>query len=548
MTRPIPVSSQRKRPSKSCLACRAAKAKCTGLTEDYLHALDDPAALAAWNAPAQRCTRCTKAGHDCQFAPSRRKGRPRRLQRSHDEAPEEPVAENRSPASSGDSHSPRSSASTRRSPSPSTSQTSLPTPPTPLTDLAFLPAAAELLKPAPPPAPAPLAPVPSHSLIATRYLSTAHVWAPFLPQSYPVLHAYLVGTDPALSLAIACLLDPSLPAPSFDPAAFASPAPLAAIQTALLLTLHAYVTKDRARALALLQWACRELACLGWAGAATAPGLGGAERELVMRTGWYAWGVEIHLGFIAGVRASILAHVPPPASVEPATLQRHVLALAQQATDYAHLWALDPPARDSHIRETLSRAHALHALALSFLASAGAGTPAPQRSSLFSAGLISQTAIVLLLSSLSPLSPLIAPLLPCSLDTTSPPHPSARALIAAAARNIVALVRAYAPSTGAPAPAPAPATAGDSPHGGERTHSPFFGCCLVVAARGCLLAAEDVVAAPPPPPAGPNLALAQLAADLDLCEAELQRQSRHWPASGTLAAEVGLLRRTAGLV
>ncbi|BGP43410.1 hypothetical protein JCM10449v2_007445 [Rhodotorula kratochvilovae] len=531
MTRPIPVSSQRKRPSKSCLACRAAKAK------DYLHALDDPDALAAWQGPAQRCTRCSKAGQDCQFAPSRRKGRPRRLPRNQD-AEEKPTASrqrsqsNDSPASSADS--PRSSSSRRRSTSPSTTQTSLPTPPTPLADL-LLPAAAfaaELPKPPPPP-PA----WPSQSLLAARYISTAHVWAPFLPQSFPVLHDYLAGADPALSFAIACLLNPSLPAPPFDPAAFASPAPLDAIQTALLLTLHAFVTKDRSRAIALLQWACRELCHLGWAGAATAPALGGPQRELIMRTGWYAWGIEIHLGFIAGVRASILAHVPPPAAVEPVTLQRHVLALAHQATDYSHLWSLDPPSRDAYIRSVLSRAHALHNLALQFLADPDAhALPASQRSSLFSAGLISQTSVVLLLSSLSPLSPLIAPLLPCSLDTTSPPHPSARGLIASAARAIVALVRAYAPSTGAPPPEGDPT--------GERTHSPWFGCCLVVAARGCLLAAEDT----PPQAPGAQAELAQLAADLDLCEAELTRQARHWPASGTLAAEVGLLRRTAGVV
>lgn len=428
--------------------------------------------------------------------------------------------------------------------------------------------------------------------LAARYVSTAHVWAPFLPHSMPVLHAYLSRAPPSLPHALACLLDPSLPPPSdFAPLSRPDPAPLADIQTALLLSLYAFVLKDRTRAVDLLQWACGELLRAGWAGEDTPPGVGAHERELFVRTGWYAWGIEIHMGFIVGTRASILAHVPPPRTVrltlslwtvflpsynaltrnldaslqlDPFTLQRHVLALAQEATDYARVWALDVPLRDAHISSIVSRATSLHSYALESLSNPALSAPA-QRSPLFSAALISQTATVLVLSSLSPLSPLIAPLLPCSLDTTSPPPPPGshvRARITAAARAIVDVVRLHARTTGAPMPPleGPPPHLGNAPaheHAPERVHSPFFGCCLVVAARGSLLAAEDILLLHSPPSSSSSFSspdneagveLAHLAADLDLCEAELRRQAAHWPASETLAAEVGLLRRTAGLV
>ncbi|GAA5854201.1 hypothetical protein JCM9279_006177 [Rhodotorula babjevae] len=551
MTRPIPVQAVRQRPSKSCTACRAAKAKCTGLTEDYLHAVDDPNQLAQWPLPRPTCDRCTRSGALCEFVPSRRKGRPRRLPKDKDDSPlavDQPPHRDRRhhPVASG-SGSGGSSSGGR---SPSTTHTSLPTPdalpqPHPSSSSSsgaapcdfFLPAAAAALAgapalPSPFPTAAPSPAFPSLVDLAARYIETAHVWTPFLPHSMPVLHAYLAKSPSSLPHALACLLDPSLPPPSFDPAALPCPAPLASIQTALVLSLHSFAFKDRARSIDLLQWACRELRIAGWQGDATSPEAGAHERDLLVRAGWYAWGIEIHMGFICGVRASILCDVPPPTVLDPFTLQRHVLAVAQEATDYSYLWSLDIPSRDAHIASIVSRATSLHAYALTSLANPSLAAPA-QRSPLFSAALISQTATVLVLSSLSPLSPLIAPLLPCSLDTTSPPPPPGthvRARITHAARAITAVGYEVRPA--------------------ERVHSPFFGCCLVVAARGALLAAEDVLLARAH---AASLAedeaqqLEELGADLDLCERELRRQAGHWPASETLATEVGLLRRTAGV-
>ncbi|GAA5945877.1 hypothetical protein JCM3775_003331 [Rhodotorula graminis] len=573
MTRPIPVQAQRKRPSKSCIACRTAKAKCTGLTEAYLHAVDDPQQLAEWPKPWPTCDRCSRSGAACTFLPSRRKGRPRRLPKDdndgdevshhhdHDRRREQPVA---SGSGSG------SSSSGDRS--PSTTHTSLPTPDalppqpssssTTTTTTTTTAPACDFLLPAAATAvtdvtlPLPSAPPPAHAFpsivdIAARYIETASVWCPFLPHSMPVLHAYLSRAPSSLPHALASLLDPRLAPPPFDPGALACPAPLASIQTALVLSLHAFAFKDRARSIDLLQWACRELRIAGWHGDATPPEAGGHERDLLVRAGWYAWGIEIHMGFICGVRASILCDVPPPAVLDPFTLQRHVLAVAQDATDYSGLWSLDIPSRDAYIASIVTRATSLHAYALTSLANPALSAPA-QRSPLFSAALISQTATVLVLSSLSPLSPLIAPLLPCSLDTTSPPPPPGthvRNRITHAARAITDVVRAHARSTGAPFPPTVDADGHEHPS--ERVHSPFFGCCLVVAARGALLAAEDVVLARAHAASLSDAEAAELAclgADLDLCESELRRQAGHWPASETLATEVGLLRRTAGVV
>ncbi|GAA5912367.1 hypothetical protein JCM8208_003342 [Rhodotorula glutinis] len=609
MTRPIPVQAERKRPSKSCTTCRAAKAKCTGLSEEYLHAVDDPLQLAHWPLPLPTCDRCSRSGALCNFQPSRRKGRPRRLPKNKDdssaatafdddEAHEQSSRtrtrtrrhleqQQQQPVASGSG-----SGSSSGGRSPSTTHTSLPTPDAqpypssssavtaaapcdfflpavadagPSSSSSFLPLSVPSAPPPPPPPPPPHAPThafPSIVDLAARYIESASVWCPFLPHSMPVLHAYLSSAPATLPHALACLLDPHLPAPSFDPSSSSSsstlalaasprPAPLASIQTALVLSLHSFAFKDRARSIDLLQWACRELRALGWAGDATPPGAGGHERDLLVRAGWYAWGIEIHMGFICGVRASILCDVPPPAVLDPFTLQRHVLAVAQDATDYSYLWSLDIPSRDAYIASIVTRATSLHAYALTSLANPSLSAPA-QRSPLFSAALISQTATVLVLSSLSPLSPLIAPLLPCSLDTTSPPPPPGthvRARITSAARAITDVVRAHATTTGAPFP-PSIDAEGHA-HPAERVHSPFFGCCLVVAARGALLAAEDVLLARAH---AASLSedeahrLGELGDDLDLCERELRRQAGHWPASETLATEVGLLRRTAGAV
>ncbi|KDE06946.1 hypothetical protein MVLG_02685 [Microbotryum lychnidis-dioicae p1A1 Lamole] len=74
MTPPIPIGSTRRRRSKSCIACRVAKLRCDGLDEEQLHQLENDPALSNLV-----CHRCDRLGIPCTWAPSRRPGRPRRL-------------------------------------------------------------------------------------------------------------------------------------------------------------------------------------------------------------------------------------------------------------------------------------------------------------------------------------------------------------------------------------------------------------------------------------------------------------------------------------
>ncbi|GJN93999.1 hypothetical protein Rhopal_007062-T1 [Rhodotorula paludigena] len=516
MTRPIPVDGQRKRPSKSCLACRAAKAKCTGLNEDYLHALEDPALLAAWEGPAPRCSRCTRIGSECDFAPSRRKGRPRRLPKP----------------SFGEAVTERND--------------DLPAYPSPPPEAAALLAAAaigrptacftRLLLPRP--------------VLIQRYLAAVYSWAPILPDTADGLDAYLEELDSTgLRHALTCILDPTVHGPLHPPSFKAGTAPLDTIQTSLLLAIHSFATKDPSRAAGYLQWACTELRLQGWAGEATPAGLGAPHADLFMRTGWFAWCTEINMGFMSGVRASILTHVPPPAA-------RHALWLAYEATDHDGLWSLESSQRAAVTAQIVARSQRLHTLARDTLSqlvpptSVLDSSPAEAnlRFSLFNAALVSLTATIQHLSSVSPLSPLVAPALPCSIDTTCAPPPLHRTGIIDAAKRVLAFLRDFAPYCGAPWSDWRGTSGGlcGAEQADEQTRifGPMLGCCLVVAARGCLLEAEALQAGEGSAEDG---AARRVAKDLELCEAELRRQAKQWPATETLAAEVGLLRRTAGV-
>ncbi|BGP35299.1 hypothetical protein JCM10296v2_007134 [Rhodotorula toruloides] len=557
MTRPIPVTGQRKRPSKSCLACRQAKVKCMGLSEEYLHALEDPDLLAKWQGPHPICSRCTKQGESCSFAPSRRKGRPRRLLR--DEAGN--VIEDRSSSASRSRQpvqlpSPQGSGSGDRSPSPSNSSSSqdtgsekapqpmpaltfptsgLPTPPSPLRPLARFP------------------PV-DHTPLAIAFLQDAYPWVPLLPSDVNSLSNYLMTADPLLPAAINCILNPSLSPPAVDLASRVRPLALSTLQATTLLFLHAFAAQNKSFALQLLQWTCTELAERGWAGEQTAGEL--QAEDGFVKLGWYCWGMEIQLGIIMGVRASILAHVPPPSIIDATTAQRHAFRLAFDATDYAHLWAIEPPAQAAYLNDIVARSHVIHGIARSTLASLPAepallSQAALRHSSLLGA-LLSLAAVILVLTSQSPLSPYIAPALPCSLDTTCLPPSPHRREIARAARGIVDIVKTFAGGADLPLSPVSPGTSKSA------FYHPFFGCCLVVASRGVLLEAESYstgdnslcpspASSPIDQVACPAKQIAQIVQDLDLCERVLRGQAKRWSASDMLATEVSLLRRTAGV-
>lgn len=111
MTRPIEIGASRKRQYKSCTSCRAAKAKCTGFSEEYLRLLDDPDFVPPAGHPV--CKRCKKNGKECEFAPSKRKGRPRRLPKKTNPDPISPKV----PLAGSSSSSPRPSAEPKAKPS-----------------------------------------------------------------------------------------------------------------------------------------------------------------------------------------------------------------------------------------------------------------------------------------------------------------------------------------------------------------------------------------------------------------------------------------------
>ncbi|BGP27533.1 proteophosphoglycan 5 [Rhodotorula toruloides] len=554
MTRPIPVTGQRKRPSKSCLACRASKTKCTGLSEEYLHALEDPDLLAKWEGPHPICSRCQKHDEVCSFAPSRRKGRPRRLLR--DEAGN--IIEDRSSSRSRQPvQLPSPEGSGERSPSPSNSSSSQETgsekaqQPVP----AFTFPASGLPTPLSPLRPLARFPPVDHTPVAIAFLQDAYPWVPLLPSDVNSLSNYLMTSDPLLPAAINCLLNPSLQPPSVDLASRVRPLALSTLQATTLLFLHAFAAQNKSLALQLLQWTCTELAARGWAGERTAGEL--QAEEGFIELGWYCWGMEIQLGIVVGARASILAHVSPPSIIDATTSQRHAFRLAFDATNYAHLWEIDPPAQSAYLTDIVGRSHIIHDIARSALASLPVEpallSQAVLRHSSLLGALLSLASIILVLSSQSPLSPYIAPALPCSLDTTCLPPSPHRREIARAARGIVDVVKTFAGSAESP-------LSPVSSNGASKAafYHPFFGCCLVVASRGLLLEAESystgdnsLCPSPPSSPidqvACPAKQIAQIAQDLDLCERVLRGQAKRWCASEMLATEVSLLRRTAGV-
>lgn len=242
--------------------------------------------------------------------------------------------------------------------------------------------------------------------------------------------------------------------------------------------------------------------------------------------------------------------------VHPTTLQRHALWLAYEATDHDGLWSLESSQRAAVTAQIVARSQRLHTLARDALSQLvppicpldSSPAQANLRFSLFNAALVSLTATIQHLSSVSPLSPLVAPALPCSLDTTCAPPPMHRTGIIDAAKRVLAFLRDFAPYCGAPWSDWRGTSGGlcGAEQADEQTRifGPMLGCCLVVAARGCLLEAEAVQAGEGSAEQG---AAQRVAKDLDFCEAELWRQAKQWPATETLAAEVGLLRRTAGV-
>ncbi|GAA5950029.1 hypothetical protein JCM21900_001370 [Sporobolomyces salmonicolor] len=557
MTPPIPISGQRKRPSKSCTSCRAAKAKCTGLSEEYLHKVDEPDYEPDPTQPVPRCDRCQRSGSDCNFVPSRRKGRPRRLPRqqpspslSPSPSPSPPLGSDGSPdrAYTATSYSSPSGGRDRSSVGTTPSPWTLPTPPSalysslPALPVEQIPHLTDASICVPPIVPPDLF-QPQHYLqIAHQYLTDAFIWVPILPPDLYQLQHYLQIADPILAAVLTSVLDTSIPPPAFPPTHDIS---LATLQAGVLLSLLSYGVKDRTRAVETLRWTCEQLRDFGWAGEQTSGingAIGHAELEAFVGVGWLCWGLEIQLTVLTGNRQRVFASVPPPSVVTPETMILQALALLYDATDFQGLWDGDDEHRRAKTANVLQRADRVHHAAFNYLrASTPPLAPSPQRTpaslqiaatreSVFLAATIAPAAVILFLSSTSPLSPLIAPALPCSLDTTSFPSGPARLAVRHVASQIVTVVRTTPTAEGISI--------------AQQPHSPYWGCCFLITARGLLLQAE---AATLSEGAGLTPAeTAQLDADLDVCEAVLAQQALKWPSAESLGTEVALLRRTMG--
>lgn len=300
MTPPIPLGGERKRPSKSCLPCRQAKAKCTGLSEAYLHDVDnDPTFVPD---PDIKCNRCLKQHHECTFAPSRRKGRPRRV----------------APASNSQSHSVSPSASPSRDPdgsdfnpnlttadfdatrSPSSSTNAAPSPST----TASVSGSCETL------------PAPALEAVVEGYLNEIYIWCPILPNDAYKLRNYLAHADPNLTLALASVLDTSRPPPAFPPTT--SYIQLSTLQAAVILSLRAYGVKDRTTAVELIEWVSNEFRALGWKGhdlSKLSPEILRTEIESFIGLGYMVYGLTIQLGVLTGNRSLLLAQIQLPPDV-----------------------------------------------------------------------------------------------------------------------------------------------------------------------------------------------------------------------------------------
>ncbi|BGP16997.1 hypothetical protein JCM10213_007443 [Rhodosporidiobolus nylandii] len=564
MTRPIAVGETRIRPSRSCAACRSRKAKCTGLSEEFLHALDDEEKLAAWQGERPRCDRCVKAGpqQECSFLPSKRKGRPRRLPKPDYTPPvtppSPPQAEEASPPPQFTPSSVASSSLFTPAVSPDlanaapfgacpSAAAAWPSPPDSMRGR--LGSTSTISSPSAPPSNALFLPEDIPQL-ARRYLVGAFTWAPLLPPNEPDLVTYLQHSHPVLPAALSCLLDLSLPPPAFPPSD--SPISSSVLLAGGILALQAFGVKDVGRCASTLRWTCEALRDVGWSGTDEThlQDLEAHEAQLLNNLGWMCWAMEQQLGVLTSNRERVFSAIPAPTASDLSTILMRAAALLRDATDFSVFWDGDDAHRFAYTSGILERSDAIREEAIAYLRSfplrpALSLTASPTAGDLHLSAahemailgaLMSSAAVILLLCSTSPLSPLISPKL-CSLDTTSVPALPARVAIRRAAVSILEVLQFTHTS-----PARRPGGALVAP---TVRHSPMYGCCVVVAANGMLLDAGTAPDGKTPGDLDP-LDAAALKADLDLCEAVLQQQSENWPAAEMLADEVALLRRTAG--
>ena len=287
MTKPIPEGGPRKRPARSCLACRTSKLKCVeGVGPDEGQAI-------------QKCTRCAKTGGACLWASSKRMGRPRLSTGSGTAEGDD------SGSGSGDEldNGPRASSSALVS-SPHL---------VPTTNAAYSPAPSWMLAAPLSPAFATALPLPHApdlndlGALAASYLSLIHPFVPLLPDRHADLVTYLGSVTPLLRLAIHSLLD--VP-DALAPLALADLGTTVADCQAAALFLHAAYSRGREDdAREILAWLSTTVVRAGWH-IIDMPGqvfeLDPRYRQAIRSLWWECWGLEVMLGTVTGVRTSVL--------------------------------------------------------------------------------------------------------------------------------------------------------------------------------------------------------------------------------------------------
>lgn len=273
-----------------------------GFTDAELAALDEDIT----KTNGKRCDRCARLGVTCEFLPSRRKGRPRRL-------PKEGESTN---SSASQTSSPSDQRTPPQLPSPSASGSLSPSPsppPQPVQSYqvnfppSFVPSSA--FNPPPPSRNT------THDQLAQAYLAGIHPYAALLPPALVECSAYLGQAGNHLHLSIRSLLDPNPVTPDHLTPLEEYGTRLDDLQAAVLSVYLSYGIGVKMVAKERLTWVCQQLVRLGWEGDVAKDYGYGQWNETLRRLGWTCWGLEIQLGVLTGSRERVMGSVYPSQSV-----------------------------------------------------------------------------------------------------------------------------------------------------------------------------------------------------------------------------------------
>ena len=324
MTPPIPINGSRKRPSRSCTNCRRSKTRCLGISEEYLHLLNNPEAALPSDTP--QCTRCIKLGYECSFVPLKRKGRPRRCEIPVRPRKKKPVNSLPSPSTTPEPHDYYADYSSspnffdefdRYYPDPFAASTHHIEYSTAMTS----PAETTYFEPPvvgyPLPRAPPMLPSPSYDYkdLADAYLREVFQYSPLLPPEPLKLEHYLANSDPFLPASLACMIDPHSTPPPFPPL---RPANLAILQGCIYLGLYYYGIHEVAKCVEIVEYASQEMRILGWKGSDTsslAQVVKAEELNAFVGVGWIVWCFGIRVVVLVGDRGLLLAEVQLPSEV-----------------------------------------------------------------------------------------------------------------------------------------------------------------------------------------------------------------------------------------